>query len=183
MKKIPRLLWCLSLVVVMGTVSATSYEPITYASAETIYNDLSLFIETTWYKVPAMDIIEASITLSEDEVDSHLYPEFYLRYPDDDMTDEPNVPYDGEDCLGELDTVSVKFYIWCHDFGGWSIFVFLNDEGIFHRIGRTKLDFPVGIWTIVVVDRETGETIAEVPLEVRISKPTETSKRLRKQLQ
>ena len=183
MNTFSRVLWCLSLVALMGTVSATSYEPITSAHAETTYNDLSLFIETTWYKVPAMDVIEATITVSEDEVDSQVLPVFYLRYPDDDVTDEPNVPYEGEDCLGENKVVSVKFYIWCHDFGGWSIFVFLKDQGIFHRIGRTELDFPVGTWAIIVVDKETGETIAEVPLEVRISKPTETTKRLKKQLQ
>ena len=183
MKHIFRITWCILLVVLMGSVSATSYEPITYAYTETEYNGLPLFVEAPWYKVPAMDVIEASVTLTEDESDQRLYPEFYLRYPDDDMTEEPNIPYEDQNCLGELQTVSVKFYIWCHDYGGWSVFVFLDNEGIFHRIGRTELDFPVGTWTIIVIDSETGETITEVPLEVGISKPTETLRRLRKQLQ
>jgi hypothetical protein len=184
MKPILQIFWCISLVMMMGTVNATQCDPITYASTETIYNDLPLLIEAMWYKVPAMDVIETSVTLTDDEIDQHLYPIFYLRYPDQDMTDEPNIPYHGQDCLGELDTdtVSVKFYIWCHDFGGWSVFVFLEEEGIFHRIGRTELDFPVGTWTIIVLDGETGEPITEVPLEVHISKPTETMRRLRKRL-
>jgi hypothetical protein len=182
MKHLIRVFWCISFVLIMGTVNATSYDPITYASTEIVYKDLPLYIEAMWYKVPAMDIIETSVTLTEDEIDQHLYPVFYLRYPDDEMTDEPNIPYTGRDCLGELHTISVKFYIWCHDFGGWSIFVFLEEEGIFHRIGRTELDFPVGTWAIIVKDGETGELITEVPLEVRISKPTETIRRLRKRL-
>jgi hypothetical protein len=150
-----------------GMVQAGRDTVLSYASMETEYNDIPLFVEGMWYKVPAIDVIEATIS-SQGCEDSCLCPEFYLQYPDGDRTDSANVPVEGEDCLG--DQVSVKFYIWCHDLGGWSVFYF--KDGIFVFIGRTKLDFPVGEWVIVVVDRETGDTVAELPLYVEISKPT-----------
>ncbi|MBU6996491.1 MAG: hypothetical protein HXS41_07840 [Theionarchaea archaeon] len=151
----------------VGMVQAGRDNVLSYASMETEYNDISLLVEGMWYKVPAIDVIEATI-LSKGCKGSFLCPEFYLQYPDGDRTSIANVPVEGEGCLGEL--VSVKFYIWCHDLGGWSVFYF--EDGAFVFIGRTKLDFPVGEWVIVVVDRETGDTVAELPLHVEISKPT-----------
>ncbi|MBU7014480.1 MAG: hypothetical protein HXS52_14245 [Theionarchaea archaeon] len=150
-----------------GIVQGGRENVLSYASMEAEYNGIPLLVEGMWYKVPAIDVIEATISTEECK-DFCLCPEFYLQYPDGDRTNVANVPVDGAECLG--DQVSVKFYIWCHDLGGWSIFYF--EDGIFVFIGRTKLDFPVGEWVIVVVDRETGETVAELPLYVEISKPT-----------
>jgi hypothetical protein len=144
---------------------------------EVEYGEFHLVIDAMWYKVPAMDVIEASVFL-KDGADSYLYPVFYLKYPDGEKTEFANIPLEDEDCLGEVDTVSVKFYIWCHDFGGWSVFVFSHEENVFERIGRTELDFPVGDWAVIVVDRETGKALAELPLYVAISKPTGMSDRL-----
>lgn len=172
MKKVVVLLALL----LMGGIKA-DHKILSYEQMETEYEEFHLVVEAMWYKVPAMDIIEASVTLEED-ADSCLYPIFLLRYPDGEKTYSANIPLEGEDCLGEVDSVSVKFYIWCHDFGGWSIFVFSDEENVFERIGRTELDFPVGEWAVIVVDRETGSVVAELPLYVAISKPTGMSGRL-----
>lgn len=162
----------LSLLILAGGTLAEcgQHDILSYASMETEYEGMQLLIEAVWYKVPAMDIIEASVSLQK-PTDSRLYPVFYLRYPDRETTEIALAPPEGEDCLGEMDAVSATFYIWCHDFGGWSIFIF-TDENVFERIGRTKLDYPVGEWTVIVVDTETGTVIAEVPLYVEISKAT-----------
>ncbi len=160
-------------------VSAAGPTILSYSSKEVAYNELHLFIEAMWYKVPAMDVIEAKVSLKEASK-SYLCPIFFLRYPDGEKTIIPNVPDEGEGCTSEEDSVTVKFYIWCHDYGGWSIFVFLQEGGVFQRVGRTKLDFPVGEWAVIVVDKETGETVAEVPLFVEISKPTGQTERLNK---
>lgn len=165
------------LVLVGGTVF---YDILSSAEMETEYEELHLLVEAMWYKVPAMDVIEASVSIKDIKEEVNVTPcldlEFYLQYPDGETTDIANIP-EGE-CLGEVDTVSVKFYIWCHDFGGWSVFVF--SDGVFEFIGRTRLDFPVGDWAVIVVDRETKDTVAELPLYVAISKPTQVAERLSK---
>jgi hypothetical protein len=161
----------LMLVLVGGIHAAGTHEILSYASMETEYEDMQLLVEAMWYKVPAMDVIEVSVSLLE-PTNSSLYPVFYLRYPDGEITDSALRPLeDEEDCLGDVDTISVKFWIWCHDFGGWSIFMF-TEENVFERIGRTKLDYPIGDWAVIVVDRETEDVIAELPLYVEIFKPT-----------
>jgi hypothetical protein len=157
-------------VVMILMAGGTSYEILSYASMETEYEDMQLLVEAMWYKVPAMDVIEAQISLSE-KTDALLYPAFYLRYPDGEQTKIANIPGEGRDCLGEVDSISVKFWIWCWDFGGWSVFLFTEDN-VFERIGRTKLDYPVGEWAVIVVDRETDTVVAELPLYVAIYKPT-----------
>lgn len=172
MKKLALLL----IFVLMGGVNA-GHKILSHESMEVEYEEFHLVIDAMWYKVPAMDVIEASVSLKRG-TDSYLYPVFYLKYPDGEKTESANIPLEDEDCLGEVDTVSVKFYIWCHDFGGWSVFVFSHEENVFERIGRTELDFPVGEWAVIVVDRETGKTLAELPLYVAISKPTGMSDRL-----
>jgi hypothetical protein len=154
-----------------------SYDILSYASMETEYDECELLVEAMWYKVPAIDIIEVNISVT-DPCKLVLYPAFFLRFPDEDETDVANIPLEGEDCLGELETVSAKFYIWCHDFGGWS--VFMLEEGQFQLIGRTKLDSPIGEWVVIVVDRETGEAVAELPLYVEITKPTKMRELLSK---
>lgn len=162
--------WSVLLVLVLiGGVNAL--EVLSYASMETEYEDMELLVETSWYKVPAMDVIEASVTLIE-PADSSFCPVFFLRYPDGETTDTALRPLEDEEpCLGEVDTITVKFWIWCHDWGGWSIFMF-TEENVFERIGRTKLDYPVGDWAVIVVDRETDTVVAELPLYVAIFKPT-----------
>ena len=167
----------ITLLAVLLLGGASSYEILSYASMETEYEEFQLLVEAMWYKVPAMDIIEASVSLRE-PADSLLYPAFFLRYPDGETTDIANIPLEDLDCLGEGDTVSVKFYIWCHDFGGWSIFIFNDIDNVFERIGRTELDYPVGEWAVIVMDRETEAVVAELPLYVAISKPVGRSKRL-----
>ncbi len=161
-------------VCVLVLVGVSFYDTLSSAEMETEYGELSLLVEAVWYKVPAMDVIEASVSIErEDMKEDVLDLEFFLQYPDGKTTDIANIP-DGN--LGEVDTVSVKFYIWCHDLGGWSVFVF--SDGVFEFIGRTKLDFPVGDWAVVVIDRETKDTVAELPLYVAISKPTQITERL-----
>ena len=166
----------LLILVLMGGIHAQA-DVLSYASMETEYDGMQLLVEVMWYKVPAMDIIGASVTVKEPS-DTYMYPVFFLRYPDGETTDIALSPVEGEDCLGEVDTVSVKFYIWCHDFGGWSIFTF-SEENVFERIGRTKLDYPVGEWAVIVVDKDTDTVVAELPLYVAISKSAgrPTSKR------
>jgi hypothetical protein len=166
MKKIA--LFCI-LFMVVGGVKASS-DVLSYAHMETEYKDHHLLMEAMWYKVPAMDVIEVIVSEEKSEIEHCLHLEFYLRYPDGDTTETANIPLE-EECLGEVDSVSVKFYIWCHDYGGWSVFLF--SEGIFEFIGRTEMDFPTGEWAVIVVDQETDEVVAEFPLHVEISKPRE----------
>lgn len=157
--------------VVLVLAGMGTFNVLSSAGMETEYEDMQLLVEAMWYKVPAMDVIEASVSLKE-PADSSFYPVFFLRYPDGETTDIALKPLEGEeDCLGEVDTISVKFWIWCHDFGGWSIFAF-TEENVYERIGRTKLDYPVGDWAVIVVDRETDTVVAELPLYVAIFKPT-----------
>lgn len=164
MKKIALL--CV-LIMLVGGVKA-SRDVLSYANMETEYENHQIMVEAMWYKVPAMDVIE--VVVSEKEINSKdcLHLEFYLRYPDGDITETANIPLEGE-CLGEVDSFSVKFYIWCHDFGGWSVFLF--SEGAFQFIGRTEMDFPIGEWAAIVVDQETDNIVAELPLHVEIFKP------------
>lgn len=159
-------------VCVLVLMGAT-YDVLSSAEMETEYEEHHVRVEAVWYKVPAIDVIEASVTVKD--MDTTLDVAFFLRYPDGDITDSANIP---EGTLGEVDTVSVKFYIWCHDLGGWSVFIF--SDGVFEFIGRTKLDFPVGDWAVIVVDRETKDIVAELPLYVAISKPTQITERLSK---
>ncbi|MGD2246903.1 MAG: hypothetical protein PVF58_00745 [Candidatus Methanofastidiosia archaeon] len=164
MKKIA--LFCV-LVMVVGGVKASS-DVLSYAHIETEHEDHHLLVEAMWYKVPAMDVIEVIVSEEQSDMEHCLHLEFYLRYPDGDTTETANIPLEGE-CLGEAGSVSVKFYIWCHDFGGWSVFLF--SEGAFKFIGRTEMDFPIGEWAVIVVDQETDEVVAELPLYVEIFKP------------
>ena len=162
--------WVALLVIVLVMEGGASYDILSYSSMETEYEEMQLLVEAMWYKVPAMDVIEASVTLKE-PTDSRVYLAFYLKYPDGEQTRIPNIPLDGKDCLGKMEKVSIKFWIWCHDFGGWSVFMF-TEEKMFERIGRTKLDYPIGEWAVIVVDSETDTVIAELPLHVEIYKPT-----------
>jgi len=97
----------ITLLAVLLLGGASSYEILSYASMETEYEEFQLLVEAMWYKVPAMDIIEASVSLRE-PADSLLYPAFFLRYPDGETTDIANIPLEDLDCLGEGDTVSVR---------------------------------------------------------------------------
>lgn len=166
----------------MNEVLSSAKEPevLSYASMETEYEGFQLLVEAVWYKVPAIDVIEASVSMKGGRCSKELCPAFFLRYPDEEETNEANVPLE-EDCLGLSRKVTVKFHIWCHDFGGWSVFV--HRDGQFHFIGRTRLDSPTGDWTVVVVDRETGDVVAELPLFVGISKPTKTAEHLKKKFE